>query len=75
MDILLVNTLGDFQIRPVSIHGILWLQTHFEDEHWHALASNQVKLSLDDALLLSKDAREAGIAINQLTELTVAANL
>ncbi len=75
MDILLVNTLGDIQIRPVSIHGILWLQTHFEDEHWNALASNQVKLSLDDALLLSKDAREAGIAINELTELTVAANL
>ena len=31
MDIWLIGTGDSIQIRPASIHGMLWLQTHFED--------------------------------------------
>ncbi len=71
MDILITTSNGGALIRPTSVHGILWLQTHFEDEHWEALASNQVKIPLADAKELFKDAAEAGIMLNFLPTLTV----
>ena len=70
MDILLVNTNEGTQIRPASIHGMLWLQTHFEDAHWEALSSNQVKLPANDAKSLSIDAIEAGLELNHLPVLS-----
>ena len=75
MDIFLVGTKEGVQIRPVTIHGILWLQTHFEESHWSALAESLVKLPLNDAKILAQDAAEAGINLNQLTELQVARSL
>lgn len=71
MDILLTSSKGGALIRPISIHGMLWLQTHFEDEHWNSLASNQVKIPLQDAEELFKDATKAGVMLNLLPALTV----
>ena len=71
MDILLTSSQGGTFIRPVSVHGMLWLQTHFEDEYWAALANNQVKLPLDDAEDLIQDASNAGIVLSFLPALTV----
>ena len=71
MDILLTSSDEGALIRPISIHGMLWLQTHFENEHWAALASNQVKIPLEDAEELFKDAAEAGVMLNLLPALTV----
>ncbi len=75
MDIFLVGAKEGIQILPVTIHGMLWLQTHFEKDHWSALAQSQVKLPFEDAKNLIQDAAEAGLSLNQLTELPVAANL
>ena len=68
---MLSNSNGGAFIHPVSIHGMLWLQTHFEDEYWPALANNQVKIPLEDAEELFKDASEAGIMLNFLPAPTV----
>ncbi len=65
MDICLINTKEGIKIQTTSIHGMLWLQTHFEKEHWSSLANNQVILSSEDSLELSIDAQEAGIALNK----------
>jgi len=75
MDILLLGTNGGAQIRPVSIHGMLWLQTHFDDLHWKALSNNQVRLPLEDAKLLTQDAENAGLKLSQLSELTTASTI
>ena len=32
-----------------TIHGMLWLQTHFHDDDWDALQLDEVGLSLSDA--------------------------
>ncbi len=72
MDILLIQTQDRTQIQPKSIHGMLWLQTHFEDSHWEAIASNQVTLAMSDAQTLSNDALEAGLSLNFLTSLSIA---
>ncbi len=71
MDILLAGSDEGAHIRPLSIHGMLWLQTHFEDENWEALASSEVKISMNDAQDLSKDAKEAGLMLNFFPAVTV----
>ena len=72
MDICLIRTEEGTNVLPFSIHGMLWLQTHFEDSHWEAIASNQVKLPLEDSKILFEDAREAGLSLNFLPSPSVA---
>tara|TARA_Y100001968_G_C18925132_1_gene511633 strand:+ start:276 stop:494 length:219 start_codon:yes stop_codon:yes gene_type:complete len=52
------------EICPVSVHGMLWLQTHFESQYWVAISCNQVKLSKENAKELLKDATNAGVQIS-----------
>ncbi len=73
MDIWLIQTEEGAQIRPESIHGMLWLQTHFEDAYWNALASKQVCISLIDAKDLSEDALKAGLNVNYLPSFSITA--
>ena len=57
-------------VGPASIHGMLWLQTHFSKENWDTLASGQAVFSQDcvDELLI--DARNAGLNIDATTILS-----
>ena len=71
MDIWLIGTGDSIQIRPASIHGMLWLQTHFEDTHWDALATSQARLPQLDAEALSQDAKNAGMSLEHLSALSV----
>ncbi len=64
MDISLVETTDGTNIQPLSIHGILWLQTHFSKNNWDALANAKVLIPFEDAKMLSEDAMGAGIQIN-----------
>ncbi len=66
MDIWLLRTEDWVNIMPTSVHGMLWLQTHFETHQWEYLASDQVKIPVSDAKMLTKDAKEAGLAINSV---------
>ncbi len=66
MDISLCDTRNGTQIEPTSIHGMLWLQTHFENNQWEAISSSEVILSIEDSKLLQHDATEAGLKINSL---------
>ena len=75
MDICLIGTKEGTQILPVTIHGMLWLQTHFEEEYWNALAQNQAKVTLANVKILAEDAIEAGLKVNQMTEPQVANSL
>ena len=66
MDICLIQTAKWTQIRPTSIHGMLWLQTHFENSDWEALASESVKIPVSNANMLANDATKAGLSINSV---------
>ncbi len=70
MDICLIGSKRGAQLRPTSVHGMLWLQTHFDSSAWEAIASKEVLLSKEDAILLSSDAEEAGLLINIIPELS-----
>ena len=70
MDICLIGFKTGSQLRPASVHGMLWLQTHFDSSAWESIASKEVLLSKEDAMLLSNDAEEAGLLINIIPELS-----
>ena len=64
MDICLIKTKESTQILPSSVHGMLWLQTHFEEKHWESIANQQVKIRNEDAIEMSQDAQAAGLILN-----------
>ena len=66
MDLWLISSNNKTHIRPTSVHGILWLQTHFEESEWEAISSQAIVLSRTDADLLTEDALEAGLIINSV---------
>ena len=69
MDICLVNidNNSNKSLKPTSVIGMLWLQTHFEDNQWEALSNNQVIISKENSKLLVNDAISAGLKINSIS--------
>ena len=69
MDICLVNIDNNLNksLKPTSVIGMLWLQTHFEDNQWEALSNNQVIISKENSKLLVKDAISAGLNIKSFS--------
>ncbi len=65
MDICLVNIDNQFNksLKPTSVFGMLWLQTHFENDQWDALSNNEVIISKENSKLLVKDAIKAGLNV------------
>tara|TARA_B100000674_G_scaffold127843_1_gene98513 strand:- start:1166 stop:1393 length:228 start_codon:yes stop_codon:yes gene_type:complete len=70
MDLRLLAEGTSFRLVPTSVHGILWLQTHFESEHWELLAEGHVIVNRSDAETLMTDASQAGLALNPLPSLS-----
>ena len=70
MDIWFINSNDRVHVRAASVHGMLWLQTHFESNHWEAIASEQVTLNKSNAQMLVQDAKEAGLIINSIPEIS-----
>jgi len=69
MDICLVSIDNNLNksLEPASIIGMLWLQTHFENNQWEALSSNAVIISKENSELLIKDATSAGLKIESVS--------
>ena len=70
MDISLSDKQNGTQIEPNSVHGILWLQTHFESKHWESISSGLVIIPAKDARILSEDAQKSGLNINFIKSLS-----
>ena len=70
MDISLSDKRNGTQIEPNSVHGILWLQTHFECDHWESISSGLVIIPAKDAKMLSEDAQKAGLNVNFINSLS-----
>ena len=69
MDICLVNIDNNLNksIQPISALGMLWLQTHFENDQWEAFSNNSVIISSESSKLLIEDATNAGLNVKSLT--------
>ena len=70
MDISLSGKRNGTQIEPKTVHGILWLQTHFESKHWELISNGQVIIPTKDAQMLVEDATNAGLNINFINSLS-----
>ena len=70
MDIRLSDSRNGVQIQPTSVHGILWLQTHFQSDHWESLSNGLVIIPFKDAQMLCKDATDSGLNINFIKSLS-----
>ena len=54
------------RLYPQSIHGVLWLQSHFPASDWDALLQDQACFSADCLDHLLSDAVAAGLLVHQL---------
>ena len=73
MDICLVNIDNNLNksLKPISVVGMLWLQTHFDNDQWEAISNNEVIISKENSKLLVKDATSAGLNIKSISEVSV----
>jgi len=73
MDICLVNLDNNLNksLQPKSVIGMLWLQTHFENDQWEALANNTVIISEENAKLLIEDATSAGLQVKSFADISI----
>ena len=73
MDICITNidNQSNKSLRPLNIHGMLWLQTHFENDQWEALSNKKVIISEKDSELLIEDANSAGINIETMSDISI----
>tara|TARA_B100001115_G_scaffold2629_1_gene2027 strand:+ start:217 stop:462 length:246 start_codon:yes stop_codon:yes gene_type:complete len=66
-----VDNQSNKSLRPLSIHGMLWLQTHFENDQWEALSDDKVIISEKDSELLIEDANLAGVKIESMSDVSI----
>ena len=71
MDLWLVYSSDKTHIKATSIHGTLWLQTHFETSQWDAISSQSIVLNRNNAEMLIIDAQKAGLSINHLPAISM----
>ena len=75
MDISLSDKANGTQIEPRSVHGILWLQTHFESENWESLSNGLVIIPAKESQMLCEDATQAGINVSFINSLSQLDNI
>ena len=69
MDICLVNIDNSLNksLKPTSVIGMLWLQTHFDNDQWEAFSNNTVIISDENSKLLIEDVTNAGLIIKSFS--------
>ena len=73
MDICLItiDNNSNKSLQPKSAIGMLWLQTHFENDQWEALSNSTVIISEENSKLLIKDAMKAGLDIKCFSDISM----
>ena len=73
MDICFINIDNNLNksLKATSVIGMLWLQTHFDNDHWEALSNDSVIISEKNSKLLIKDATSAGLSIKSFSGISV----
>ena len=58
-------------LQPKSVIGMLWLQTHFDNDQWEALSNSTVIISEENSQLLIEDATNAGLNIKCFSDISM----
>ena len=65
MDLAIAVVDRDARLVPLSVHGLLSLQTHFDASDWDSVCSGRARLHTDGVSSLCRDARQAGLQVTQ----------
>ena len=73
MDICLItiDNHSNKSLQPKSASGMLWLQTHFENDQWEAFSNSTVIISEENSKLLIEDATNAGLNIRCFSDISM----
>ena len=73
MDICLITIDNNLNksLQPQSAIGMLWLQTHFENDQWEAISNSAVIISEENSKLLIEDATNAGLNIKCFSDISM----
>ena len=73
MDICLITIDNNLNtsLQPKSAVGMLWLQTHFENDKWEALSNSAVIISEENSKLLVEDAMNAGLDVKCFSDISM----
>ena len=73
MDICLItiDNNSNKSLQPQSAIGMLWLQTHFENDQWEALSNSTVIISEKNSKFLIEDALNAGLDIKCFSDISM----
>ena len=73
MDISLItiDNHSNKSLHPKTAIGMLWLQTHFENDQWEALSNSTVIISEENSQLLIEDATNAGLNIKCFSDISI----
>ena len=73
MDICLINIDNNLNksLQARSAVGMLWLQTHFENDQWEALSNSTVIMSAENSKMLIEDASNAGLDIKTFSNISM----
>ena len=73
MDICLITIDNNLNksLQPKSAIGMLWLQTHFENDQWEALSNSTVIISEKNSKLLIEDAINAGLDVKCCSDISM----
>ena len=73
MDICLITIDNNLNksLQAKSAFGMLWLQTHFENDQWEALSNSTVIISEENSQLLIEDAKNAGLNVECLSDISM----
>jgi len=73
MDICLItiDENSNKSLQPKSAIGMLWLQTHFENDQWDALSNSTVIIPEENSKLLIEDATNAGLDVKCFSDISM----
>jgi len=73
MDICLItiDTNLNKSLQQKTAIGMIWLQTHFENDQWEALSNSTVIISEENSQLLIEDATNAGLNIKCFSDISM----
>ena len=73
MDICFINIDNNLNksLKATSVIGMLWLQTHFDNDHWEALSNDSVIISEKNSKLLIEDATRADLNVKSFSGISM----
>jgi len=69
--LIIIDNNLNISLQPKTAIGMLWLQTHFDNDQWEALSNSTVIISEENSKLLIEDETNAGLDIKCFSDISM----